>query len=201
MKIRNATKQGWIDCPIGGVLNIAFPESKLRRGRVIENGTICPTLDTGCEVGVVVEVKQIGNIVDDTDIGFKNPQRGRVYDPDGLSPALNTCGGGGLEPKIAVRACLTPDRIDKRQNGRRFKENGEASFTLNTQDRHGVLLENGKEITIRKLMPIECFRLQGWTDDYFRKAEQICADSQLYKQAGNGVTVNVIRAIAERLPK
>jgi DNA (cytosine-5)-methyltransferase 1 len=52
---------------------------------------------------------------------------------------------------------------------------------------------------IRKLTPKECFRLQGWEDDYFEKAQQFNSDSQLYKQAGNGVTVNVIKAIAEKL--
>lgn len=54
-------------------------------------------------------------------------------------------------------------------------------------------------IAIRKLTPKECFRLQGWTDDYFEKAQFVNSDSQLYKQAGNGVTVNVIEAIAEKL--
>lgn len=54
-------------------------------------------------------------------------------------------------------------------------------------------------IAIRKLTPKECFRLQGWTDDYFEKAQFVNSDSQLYKQAGNGVTVNVIEAIAERM--
>ena len=39
---------------MGGVLDLSFPESKTRRGRVIEGGSICPTLDTGCEVGVVI---------------------------------------------------------------------------------------------------------------------------------------------------
>lgn len=53
-------------------------------------------------------------------------------------------------------------------------------------------------IRIRKLTPKECFRLQGWTDDYFEKAQQFNSDSQLYKQAGNGVTVTVIEAIARR---
>ena len=171
---------------------------------------------------------------------------------------------------------LTPDRAEKRQNGRRFKENGEPMFTLTGQDRHGVAIEPigvidsqgikvaevtkqgysecrvgidnvnllvpgsktrrgrvGRDvantldtscnqgifvqvseeltvyavwyekykcyIAIRKLTPKECFRLQGWTDDYFEKAEFVNSDSQLYKQAGNGVTVNVIRAIAERI--
>lgn len=139
---------------------------------------------------------------------------------------------------------LTPDRTEKRQNGRRFKEDGEPMFTLTGQDRHGVGIEPlgvlrnvrsdyGKEIAntldtscnqgifvqvsdelivyavwyekyqcyiaIRKLTPKECFRLQGWTDDYFEKAQFVNSDSQLYKQAGNGVTVNVIEAIAEKL--
>ena len=54
-------------------------------------------------------------------------------------------------------------------------------------------------VAIRRLTPKECFRLQGWTDNYFEKAQFVNSDSQLYKQAGNGVTVNVIRAIAERM--
>lgn len=54
-------------------------------------------------------------------------------------------------------------------------------------------------IEIRRLTPKECFRLQGWTDDYFQKAEFVNSDSQLYKQAGNGVTVDVIKAIGEKI--
>ena len=47
--------------------------------------------------------------------------------------------------------------------------------------------------------PKECFRLQGFPDDYYERAAQVCSDSQLYKQAGNSVTVNVIYEIAKRL--
>lgn len=102
------------------------------------------------------------------------------------------------QTKIICKPCLTPNREEKRQNGRRFKEDGEEAFTVNTQDRHGVLLDDGRKIKIRKLTPKECFRLQGWTDDYFEKAQFVNSDSQLYKQAGNGVTVPVIEAIARR---
>lgn len=52
---------------------------------------------------------------------------------------------------------------------------------------------------IRKLTPKECFRLQGWTDEYIDKAMMVNSDSQLYTQAGNGVTVGVVQAIAEKL--
>ena len=54
-------------------------------------------------------------------------------------------------------------------------------------------------ITIRKLIPKECFRLQGWTDDYFERAAFVNSDSQLYKQAGNGVTVDVVYAIGKKI--
>ncbi|WP_455046610.1 DNA cytosine methyltransferase [Mogibacterium timidum] len=54
-------------------------------------------------------------------------------------------------------------------------------------------------LAIRKLTPKECFRLQGWMNDYFEKAEFVNSDSQLYKQAGNGVTVDVVEAIGSRI--
>lgn len=54
-------------------------------------------------------------------------------------------------------------------------------------------------IAIRKLTPRECFRLQGWDDAYYERAEFVNSDAQLYKQAGNGVTVNVVQAIGEKI--
>ena len=69
------------------------------------------------------------------------------------------------------------------------------AHTLDTSCCQGTII--GKRV--RKLTPKECFRLQGWTDDYFEKAQFVNTDVQLYKQAGNGVTVNVVKAIAERM--
>lgn len=121
-----------------------------------------------------------------------------MYADDGLSPTLNTMQGGGREPKVAIPV-LTPDRINKRQNGRRFKENGDPSFTLTAQDKHGVMLKN---YTIRKLTPRECWRLQAFPDELFDKAQQAgLSDSQLYKQAGNSVTVNVIEYIGKMIDR
>lgn len=108
---------------------------------------------------------------------------------------------------------LDVGRLEKTQNGRRMKENGEPMFTLTGQDRHGVMVQVSENqcvyavwyekyqcyIAIRKLTPKECFRLQGWTDDYFERAAFVNSDSQLYKQAGNGVTVPVIQEIGERM--
>ncbi len=145
-----------------------------------------------------------------------------------VTPTIDTGCRDNLTRKQTCCAVLTPDRGEKRQNGRRIKEPGEPSFTLTAQDRHGVaiyqrprgynkggmhdvapalsisawqennLLANG--IRIRRLTPRECWRLQGFPDEYFDKAKAAgISDTQLYKQAGNGVTVNVARAIGERL--
>lgn len=92
---------------------MAYPESTLRRGRVIDEGRTTPTLDRGCQVGVV------------------------VYE--------------------------------------------------------------GREIKARRLTPRECFRLQGFPDEYFERAEATVPERELYSQAGNSVTVNVIYEIAKRL--
>jgi len=99
---------------------------------------------------------------------------------------------------LEVRPCLTPDRLEKRQNGRRFKEDGEPMFTLTAQDKHGVMIIDDN-VRIRRLTPKECFRLQGFPDEYFDRARAVNSDTQLYKQAGNSVTVNVIYEIAKRL--
>lgn len=85
--------------------------------------------------------------------------------------------------------------------------------TIDVNNNQGIYVEISPDLTvyavwypkkecyvaIRKLTPKECFRLQGWTDDYFEKAQFVNSDSQLYKQAGNGVTVNVVYDIAKKL--
>lgn len=116
----------------------------------------------------------------------------RVYGDAGIAPTLNTMQGGRRQPKVAIPV-LTPDRKEKRQNGRRMKENGEPAFTLNTQDIHGI--SDGSRI--RRLTPIECERLQGFPDGWTEGV----SDTQRYKQMGNAVTVNVIEAIAKKLSR
>ena len=76
---------------------------------------------------------------------------------------------------------------------------GKVTPTLETDCEVGYVESEGKEIRVRKLTPKECFRLQGFPDEYFERAAKVCSDRQLYKQAGNSVTVNVIYEIAKRL--
>jgi len=94
-------------------------------------------------------IKQINNPIHSND---------RVYSDTGISPTINTAQGGNRQP--FVKAVLTPTREKKRQEGRRFKENGEPSFTVTSQDQHGVMLDT----KIRRLTPIECERLQGFPE-------------------------------------
>ena len=285
-----------------------------QRDRVYSDDGLAPTISTkpGGNTEPKVSIKIIGEI--------NSSQDGKILSADGIAKCHSA--GHNNNPKIAIPV-LTPDRTEKRQNGRRFKEDGEPMFTLTSQDRHGVAIdplgvlrnvrtEYGKEIrkdyetgklnisrheflaneiredgiantlstvqkdnqlavkvaeatkqgysecrvgidsvnfsmpnsktrrervgqeiantldtscnqgifvqvseelvvyavwyekyqcyiAIRKLTPKECFRLQGWSDDYFEKAQFVNSDSQLYKQAGNGVTVPVIKAIAEKM--
>lgn len=101
---------------------------------------------------------------------------------------------------VEVRPTLTPDRVNKRQNGRRFKENGEEAFTLTSQDRHGVTFYDGSDYRIRKLTPKECWRLQAFSDTDFQKAVNAgVSNSQLYKQSGNAVTTTVVQALGQKI--
>ena len=98
----------------------------------------------------------------------------------------------------APRAIINPFKETTRQNGRRIKEPNEPMFTLTVTDRHGIV-HKGR---IRRLMPVECWKLQGFTKEQFEKvAEAGMSDAQLYKQAGNSITVNVVEAIARNLLK
>lgn len=194
-----------------------------QRDRVYSSDGLAPTISTK-PVGSTepkVSIKIIGEI--------SSSQDGKILSTDGIAKCHSA--GHNNNPKIAIPV-LTPDRAEKRQNGRRFKEDGEPMFTLTGQDRHGIAIEVEEAtkrldtscnqgifvkvsdelivyavwyekcqcyIAIRKLTPRECFRLQGWSDDYFEKAKFVNSDSQLYKQAGNGVTVTVIEAMARKM--
>lgn len=62
-----------------------------------------------------------------------------------------------------------------------------------------VMINSNEHTRIRKLTPLECWRLMGFDDEDFRKAEAVNSNSQLYKQAGNSIVVDVLEAILKEL--
>lgn len=141
---------------------------------------------------------------DSIDLGYANlnSRRGRVG--HGIAHTLTTGSMQGTlhftdqpaqPPETGPRAVLTPAKKNVRQNGRRMKEPEEPMFSITATDRHGVSYHG----RIRRLTPRECLRLQGYHDEQIDRIITDTSDCQLYKQAGNGVTVNVIEAIGRNL--
>lgn len=127
IKIKQATKQGFIECEVGGVCCLEYPTSTLRRARTIEKGQISPTITT----------ESIPNRIE-----FGNPDfYNFLYEIDG---------------EIYL-------------------------------------------IRIRKLIPLECWRLMGFTDEDFKKAEKVNSNTQLYKQAGNSIVCDCLEAIFSQM--
>ena len=115
----------------------------------------------------------------------------RVYNPEGLSCTLAS-ESGGLGAKTGLYFINQPrfDRYETSKTCQTLRVGG---------DTPGVAIESKNNIRIRKLTPKEYFRLQGFPDEYFERARKVNSDNQLYKQAGNSVTVNVVYEIAKRL--
>lgn len=159
------------------------------------------------------KVRSIGNIHPSG-----NGMNGEVYDSTGLAPTLTTNKGEGV--KIIQRAHGYNQGgehdIAPTLTSNSYQENNLVKvvdfYNKITKDEVGTLTSSGGGSTvragsfgitdgyrIRKLTPRECWRLQGFPDWAFDKAQKVNSNSQLYKQAGNSVTVSVIAAIAKEL--
>lgn len=142
----------------------------------------------------------------------------RAYHEGAIAPAMHTCGGGNTEPKVKLpggNVPLVPIRTanskgyDLAQDGdgidlaypqsttRRGRVGHGVAKTIATSDNQGTL----DGFRIRKLTPKECWRLMGFDDADFDKAEKVNSNTQLYKQAGNSIVVNVLEKIIANLPK
>lgn len=124
----------------------------------------------------------------------------RVYDGNKISCTLSSQGGGcgaktglytfvDLNKKGNVRTTDTARALLARYS--KGQPNRPAEYS-------GVL-ESDEPIRIRRLTPRECFRLQGFTDEQFDRAAAVNSETQLYKQAGNAVTVNVVEEIGRHI--
>lgn len=217
VSIKQATKDGYIKCDLPGVADLSYPESTTRRGRVQENGTVSPTLtasQTGiCKLEKTNEVLQIGNIAEGKS-GWDNPQTGRIYSAEGCSPTLNTCNGGGHEPKILIdcdKSHNSPQIIERancitaREDRGISNHKSEGTAVIEKIGNDNLVMEGEillPYIRIRKLTPKECHRLMGFDDIDVDRCKAVgMSDAQGYKQAGNSIVTNVIALIAEHFYK
>nr|DAR19359.1 MAG TPA: Cytosine specific methyltransferase [Caudoviricetes sp.] len=182
-------------------------KGKSQSGDVVSIDSLAPTLCSTTtqkdplKVLIENEIKQFGVLQPNYN------QSGVVYEIDGISPTIRAYQGGNLEPKIRVKEA-TKQGYQEAEIGdsvnlshpnsktRRGRVGKQIANTLLTGESQGVV---EPDFRIRKLTPRECWRLQGFPDWAFDKAQEVNSNSQLYKQAGNSVTVNVIAAIAQGL--
>ena len=167
--IRQATKQGYIECEVGGIADLYYPDSKTRRERVQDNGNTCPTI-TATETGICkIEPKE------------------RFF-----KQALETLNENDCKPGDTINA------FNKHVDKTGFS----TTLTTRPEGFKTAILPVTDNIRIRKLTPRETFRLMGFSDEDFDAAQKAgVSNSQLYKQAGNSIVVDVLYYIYVELYK
>lgn len=139
----------------------------------------------------------------------------RVYSKEGISPTLTTMQGGNTEPKIAEPIAYVKESTKKgyaeiyegdsvnleqpNSKTRRGRVGKGCVQTLTTSCNQAAVEPEAKSFRVRKLTPKECYRLMGFTDKQFDRSQAFSSDSQLYKQAGNSIVVDVLYYIFGKL--
>ena len=167
------------------------------------NNIACSQTANGGGIGGKTGLYLVGNL----DIKG-NEQIKRVYSEEGISPTLNTMQGGNTQPKVMYKVRQATkqgyaiaeegDSINLEQPNsttRRGRVGNKIANTLTCSCNQAVV----NEYRIRKLTPLECYRLMGFDDEDFYKASALNSNSQLYKQAGNSICVNVLEEIFKNL--
>ena len=166
-----------------------YQTTKHNGSRIYDIEHIAPTLASSEGTGNRIKIEEPNlNVIKDSD-----QDTYRLYGTDGISRSLRASPGGfgKMTGLYDVTPVMAPDIKKKSQNGRTFKEDGDPSFALTAQDKHGILTNN----KIRRLTPLECERLQGFPDGWTSGI----SDTQRYKCLGNAVTVPVVYDIVKKL--
>ena len=174
-------------------------------GRIYSTDGCSPTLNTCGGGSHEPKIVQLGNVNPSG-----NGMNGNVYDNDGISPTVTTNKGEGL--KVAIKQATKKGYVeceiggvadlsypDSKTRRGRVQEDGKICPTLTATETGVCRIES--DIRIRKLTPKECWRLMGFDDKSFKAAEQVNSNSQLYKQAGNSIVVDVLYYIFVELYK
>ena len=177
---------------------------------------LIPIDDKNSKMDNVTMVNDNYGMINGGTIGRMIESSRRCYNVDYISPTISTCGGGNTEPKIIEPIIVAsrgrnPENPSDRRSGIPTKQRLEPNSrgianTITTVQKDNYVLEPlitetavVDKYRLRKLTPRECWRLMGFTDEQFDKAAEVCSNTQLYKQAGNSIVVNVLEAIIDNL--
>ena len=148
---------------------------------------------------VAVEPKRIGGLFDTE---TSKHQAGSIWDKERISPTIDTMQGGYRQPLVTIDDNVSNDEIkinvigsyspSGHDTSRIVDENGLAPTA---KENHGTVTATIQNYRIRKLTPKECWKLMGFDDEDFEKAEKVNSNTQLYKQAGNSIVVDVLENI------
>ena len=168
---------------------------------------------------------RIGGIFD-TD---KKRQAGSIWDKERLAPTLDTMQGGWRQPSIVedvveirIDEGIRTFKGDYYGTIRATNSGGDKRVIIGSTQKNAAINHEGvsptltsamgqggghvpmhnysKNFRVRKLTPLECWRLMGCSDEDFYKAESVNSNTQLYKQAGNAIVVNVLEGIFSNMP-
>ena len=204
----NKTSSGVIevmaDVNVIGSLEAKFESTN----RIYDVGGCSPTLSTmqgGNQEPKILEVKQLGFM----DNGTGKHQSNTVYDENALCPNITTVEGGGTqqikvcESQIVAMRGRNPDNPSDRTAGNPTEQRLEVNIQgtsncLTSVQKDNLLLEK-PQYRIRKLTPRECGRLMGVSDEDIDKMAAVNSNTQLYKQFGNSIVVDVMCAMFKNL--
>ena len=182
---------------------VLFESEKFGGEKVL--GGICPTLRANKTSSGVIEVMADVNVIGSLEAKFESTNR--IYDVVGCNPTLSTMQGGNQEPKsfesqiVAMRGRNTEnpsDRTAGSPTAQRLEPNAQGMCnSLTTVQKDNLVME--KQYRIRKLTPRECGRLMGVSDENISKMAAVNSNTQLYKQFGNSIVVDVMCAMFKNL--
>lgn len=188
--VREATKKGYVEATEGDSINVSYPNSTTKRGRVGKK--ISQTILTSPNMATVIKTPRpicLNNKI-------KQPSvQDRIYDTEGIAVSVTAC---RFRPNIAERKMFNP------YNQKQITDIAPTQTTtcgITTSSAAVLISEDGNHfMKIRKLTPLECWRLMGFDDEDFYKVKSIkMSDTQLYKMAGNSIVVNVLEKIFKNL--
>ena len=187
--VNEGTKKGSSEAREGDSINISYPNNMKKRGRVGKG--VSQTILTSPNMAVVENANKPICLNANKKVSIQD----RIYDEEGISATVTA---SEFRSKVAER------KMFNLYNDKEIKDIAPTQTTncgSSTSSAAVLISENGSNyLKIRKLTPLECWRLMGFDDEDFYKAKNVgISDTQLYRQAGNSIVVNVLEEIFKTL--